>query len=233
MTEWVVSQIIKMDAQSHSTVIFFSNTIRLPRQFLQQNRYGTFFGSPYTQFDIAAKYMQLCLFDVFASMWSKSPENIKFNLNLIMNFSLFIKFWRCNNCKIFHIQFAILSNTIWINLFKIEILMKYMKSFSLGPFYRMGRVKLDYVTMWLWLWSSLQRWSLFLLVGFTDPYDHTYSESLWWKLFKNHKRIQMTMTKTTTKTINHFYRAECTPFRDFYFIPVSPLSRKPPPSSLQ
>ena len=43
MTEWVVSQIIKMDAQSHSTVIFFSNTIRLPRQFLQQNRYGTFF----------------------------------------------------------------------------------------------------------------------------------------------------------------------------------------------
>ena len=135
--------------------------------------------------------MQLCLFDVVASHWSKSPENIKFNLNLIMNFSLFIKFWRCNNWKIFHIQFAILSNTIWINLFKIEILMKYMKIFSLGPFYRMGRVKLDYVTMWLWLWSSLQRWSLFLLVGFTDTYNHTYYESFWWKLFKNHKRTQI------------------------------------------
>ena len=39
--------------------------------------------------------------------------------------------------------------------------------------------------------SSLRRWSLFLLVGFTDPYNHTYSESLWWKLFKNHKRTQI------------------------------------------
>ena len=39
--------------------------------------------------------------------------------------------------------------------------------------------------------SSLWRWSLFLLVGFTDPYIHTYSESLWWKLFKNHKRTQI------------------------------------------
>ena len=72
------------------------------------------------------------------------------------------------------------------------------------------------------------RWSLFLLVGFTDPNLHTYSESIWWKLFKNHKKIQMTMTKTTTKTINHFHRVECTPLRDFYFIPVSPLSRKHP-----
>ena len=39
--------------------------------------------------------------------------------------------------------------------------------------------------------SSLRRRSLFLLVGFTDPYNHTYSESLWWKLFKNHKRTQI------------------------------------------
>ena len=39
--------------------------------------------------------------------------------------------------------------------------------------------------------SSLQRWSINLLVGFTDPYDHTYSESLWWKLLKNHKRTQI------------------------------------------
>ena len=39
--------------------------------------------------------------------------------------------------------------------------------------------------------SSLRRWSLFLLVGFTDPYNHTYSESLWWKLFKNNKRTQI------------------------------------------
>ena len=38
--------------------------------------------------------------------------------------------------------------------------------------------------------SSLQRWSSFLLLGFTDPYNHTYSESLCWKLFKNHKRAQ-------------------------------------------
>ena len=44
----------------------------------------------------------------------------------------------------------------------------------------------DYVCL-----SSLRRWSLFLLVGFTDPYNHTYSESLWWKLFKNHKRTQI------------------------------------------
>ena len=39
--------------------------------------------------------------------------------------------------------------------------------------------------------SSLRRWSLFLFVGFTDPYNHTYFESLWWKLFKNHKRTQI------------------------------------------
>ena len=39
--------------------------------------------------------------------------------------------------------------------------------------------------------SSLRRWSLYLLVGLTDPYNHTYSESLWWKLFKNHKRTQI------------------------------------------
>ena len=39
--------------------------------------------------------------------------------------------------------------------------------------------------------SSLRRWSLFLLVGFTDPYNHTYYKSLWWKLFKNHNRTQI------------------------------------------
>ena len=39
--------------------------------------------------------------------------------------------------------------------------------------------------------SSLRIWSLYLLVGLTDPYNHTYSESLWWKLFKNHKRTQI------------------------------------------
>ena len=39
--------------------------------------------------------------------------------------------------------------------------------------------------------SLLRRWSLSLLVGFTDPYNHTYSESLWWKLFKNHKKTQI------------------------------------------
>ena len=39
--------------------------------------------------------------------------------------------------------------------------------------------------------SSLRRWSLFLLVGFTDPYNYTYSENLWWKIFKNHKRTQI------------------------------------------
>ena len=32
--------------------------------------------------------------------------------------------------------------------------------------------------------SSLQRWSLFLLLNFTDPCNPTYSESLWRKLFK-------------------------------------------------
>ena len=39
--------------------------------------------------------------------------------------------------------------------------------------------------------SSLRRWPLFLLIGFTDPYNHTYSESLWWKLFKKHQRTQI------------------------------------------
>ena len=39
--------------------------------------------------------------------------------------------------------------------------------------------------------SSLQRWWIRLLVGFTDPYNHTYSESLWWKLFKNHQKTQI------------------------------------------
>ena len=39
--------------------------------------------------------------------------------------------------------------------------------------------------------SSLWRWSTSLLVGFTDPYNQTYSESLWWKLFKSHKRTQI------------------------------------------
>ena len=85
------------------------------------------------------------------------------------------------------------------------------------------------VTIWLCP-SSLRRWSLFLLVGFTDPYNHTYSESLWWKLFTNLKRTQMTKTKTT-KTISQFYRAECITVSWFLFFPVSPLSRKPLPSS--
>ena len=56
--------------------------------------------------------------------------------------------------------------------------------FSLGLSYRMGRV-------YKRNWTSLQRWSIRLLVGFTDPYNHTYSESLWWKLFKNHQRTQI------------------------------------------
>ena len=45
-------------------------------------------------------------------------------------------------------------------------------------------------TIWC-LSSSLRRWSTSLLVGLTDPYNHTYSESLWWKLFKNHKTTQI------------------------------------------
>ena len=64
------------------------------------------------------------------------------------------------------------------------------KAFSLGKSYWMGRVYKWNWTMWPCP-SSLQRWSLFLLIGFTDPYNHTYSESLWWKLFKNHKRTQI------------------------------------------
>ena len=60
--------------------------------------------------------------------------------------------------------------------------------FSLGP----SHWELDYVCVCVCVClSSLRRWSSFLLVGFTDPYNHTYSESLWWKLFKNHKRTQM------------------------------------------
>ena len=54
----------------------------------------------------------------------------------------------------------------------------------------MGRVYKWNWTVFVCL-SSLRRWSLFLLVGFTDPYNHTYSESLWWKLFKNNKRTQI------------------------------------------
>ena len=66
--------------------------------------------------------------------------------------------------------------------------------FSLGPSYRMGRVYKWKWSMYVWMYvckSSLQRWWIRLLVGFTDPYNHTYSESLWWKLFKNHKRTQI------------------------------------------
>ena len=39
--------------------------------------------------------------------------------------------------------------------------------------------------------SSLQRWSIRLFIGFRDPYNHTYSESWWWKLFKNHQKTQI------------------------------------------
>ena len=70
--------------------------------------------------------------------------------------------------------------------------------FSFGPSYRIGRVYKWNWTMYVCMYvcvcvrpSSLRRWSLFLLVGFTDPYNHTYSESLWWKLFKNNKRTQI------------------------------------------
>ena len=49
---------------------------------------------------------------------------------------------------------------------------------------------MEYVCMYVCM-SSLQRWSIRLLIGFTDPYNHTYSESLWWKLFKNHQRTQI------------------------------------------
>ena len=74
---------------------------------------------------------------------------------------------------------------------------KMMHVFSLGPSYRIGRV---YKWNWsIWLCVSVRHhfeddhwsWSLFLLIGFTDPYNHTSSESLWWKLFKNHKRTQI------------------------------------------
>ena len=47
--------------------------------------------------------------------------------------------------------------------------------------------------------STLQRWSIRLLVGFTDPYNHTDSESLWWKLFKNHKRSHKDRDKDSDK----------------------------------
>ena len=70
--------------------------------------------------------------------------------------------------------------------------------FSFGPSYRIGRVYKWNWTMYVCMYvcvcvrpSSLRRWSLFLLVGFRDPYNHTYSESLWWKLFKNNKRTQI------------------------------------------
>ena len=49
---------------------------------------------------------------------------------------------------------------------------------------------MEYVCVYVCM-SSLQRWSIRLLVGLADPYNHTYSESLWWKLFKNHQRTQI------------------------------------------
>ena len=57
----------------------------------------------------------------------------------------------------------------------------------------MGRVhKWNCVCVSDWLCaSSLRRWSMSLFVGFTDPYNFTYSESLWWKLFKNHQRTHI------------------------------------------
>ena len=58
----------------------------------------------------------------------------------------------------------------------------------------MGRVYKWKWSMYVWMYvckSSLQRWWIRLLVGFTDPYNHTYSESLWWKLFKNHQKTQI------------------------------------------
>ena len=51
--------------------------------------------------------------------------------------------------------------------------------------------------------SWIRRWSIYLLVGFTDPNNHTCSENLWWKPFKNHKRDNTNtkkMTNTTKKT---------------------------------
>ena len=44
---------------------------------------------------------------------------------------------------------------------------------------------------WVFTRPILRRWPLFLLIGFTDPYNHTYSENLWWKLFKNHQRTKI------------------------------------------
>ena len=57
--------------------------------------------------------------------------------------------------------------------------------FSLSPSYRMGKVYKWNWTDWLAMFvrpSSLRKWSISLLVGFTDPYNYTYSESLCWKL---------------------------------------------------
>ena len=53
-------------------------------------------------------------------------KNIKFNLNFIMNTSLFIKY---HTCKIIHIQLALLSNIIWINQVKIKILQNRIELF--------------------------------------------------------------------------------------------------------
>ena len=82
----------------------------------------------------AAKYLQLCIFVHITSMWSKPRKNIKFNLNLIMNSSLFIKFWRCHTCKIIQPQFAILSNIIWINWVNLKFLQYYDVSIKYSLF---------------------------------------------------------------------------------------------------
>ena len=68
-------------------------------------------------------------------------------------------------------------------------LIKYLvRFFSLGPSHLW--VELDYLCVFVYP-STLRRWSMSLLVGLTDPCNHTYSESLWWKLFKNRRRKQI------------------------------------------
>ena len=69
--------------------------------------------------------------------------------------------------------------------------------------HRMGTVYKWNWTDWLCVWpcpSSLLRWLLSLLVGFTDPYIIGLELYIFWKLLKNTNTNTKTTTKTKTQT---------------------------------
>ena len=90
---------------------------------MQQNRHGTFFRVTLFTVWQCSKVHAIMLFTFMHHIVINITQKYQIQSEIIMNFKLFVNFWRYKNCKVIHIQFGILSDIIWINLVQNKILM--------------------------------------------------------------------------------------------------------------